>query len=727
MKKPLIIVESPTKARTIKKFLPPRYVVKASVGHVRDLPKSTLGVDVEHDFAPRYLTIKGKGDVIKELRSAVKTASDVFLATDPDREGEAIAWHLAELLKLEHPRRIELHEITKEAALRAIEGAHDIDMDRVNAQQARRILDRLVGYKISPLLWAKVRGGLSAGRVQSVAVKLIVDREREILGFVTREYWTIAALLAKTETGAQFSADLVEIDGQKAEIDNGGRADQIVADLQDAAFRVAAVKQRESRRNAAPPFTTSTIQQEASRKLRFRVRKTMQTAQALYEGVDLGAEGTQGLITYMRTDSTRISEGAREAAKAFIDATYGPEFYGGAKQFKIREGAQDAHEAIRPTSVERTPESLSRVLKRDELRLYQLIWERFVASQMAAAIYDQTSVDIAATPVRGSTKYAFRASGSVLKFAGFTRIYEEGKDDDAAQADVTGATAARNGKPARVMLPAVGKDEDLERRAIEPKQHFTEPPPRYTEATLVKALEENGIGRPSTYSSIVETIQARQYVEQVDRRFRPTEIGMSVNDLLAEHFRDIMDLAYTAKMESELDQVEENKLDWVDVLRQFYGPFARELADAEQKLPKVEQRDEPTDELCANCGKPMVIKTGRFGRFISCSGYPECKTTKPILKDSGALCPKDGGMIAERKSRRGRTFYGCANYPACDFVSWDRVVPEPCPECGAYVTVKSKRGTLTFECSKDKAHDTSAIGAAADAAEVAEREAEPAL
>ena len=727
MKKPLIIVESPTKARTIKKFLPPRYVVKASVGHVRDLPKSTLGVDVEHDFAPRYLTIKGKGDVIKELRSAVKTASDVFLATDPDREGEAIAWHLAELLKLEHPRRIELHEITKEAALRAIEGAHDIDMDRVNAQQARRILDRLVGYKISPLLWAKVRGGLSAGRVQSVAVKLIVDREREIRSFVTREYWTIAALLAKAETGAHFAAELVEIDGEKAEIDNGGRADQIVADLQDASFRVAAVKQRESRRNAAPPFTTSTIQQEASRKLRFRVRKTMQTAQALYEGVDLGAEGTQGLITYMRTDSTRISDGARDAAKAFIDATYGPEFYGGAKQFKVREGAQDAHEAIRPTSVARTPESLARVLKRDELRLYQLIWERFVASQMAAAVYDQTSVDIAATPVRGSTKYAFRASGSVLKFAGFTRIYEEGKDDDAASAGSGGAAGARNGKPARVMLPALVKDEDLERRGIEPKQHFTEPPPRYTEATLVKALEENGIGRPSTYSSIVETIQARQYVEQVDRRFRPTDIGMSVNDLLAEHFRDIMDLAYTAKMESELDQVEENKLDWVDVLRQFYGPFARELADAELKLPKVEQRDEPTDEICANCGKPMVIKTGRFGRFISCSGYPECKTTKPILKDSGALCPKDGGMIAERKSRRGRTFYGCANYPACDFVSWDRVVPEPCPECGAYVTVKSKRGMLTFECSKDKGHDTSAIGAAAEAAEGAEREAEPAL
>ncbi|MBD5604391.1 MAG: type I DNA topoisomerase [Candidatus Eremiobacteraeota bacterium] len=714
MKKPLIIVESPTKARTIKKFLPPRFVVKASVGHVRDLPKSTLGVDVESgDFTPRYLTIKGKGDVIKELKSASKAAPDVFLATDPDREGEAIAWHLAELLKLENPKRIELHEITKEAALKAIDEAHEINMDRVNAQQARRVLDRLVGYKISPLLWAKVRSGLSAGRVQSVAVKLVVDREREIEAFVAREYWTIDALLSKGEGSPAFGAALVEIDGEKFELDNGGRADQIVADLADAAFAVTGVKQRETRRNAAAPFTTSTIQQEASRKLKFRVRKTMQTAQSLYEGVDLGTEGTQGLITYMRTDSTRISDGAREAAKAFIETTYGPEFYGGSKEFKVREGAQDAHEAIRPTSIERTPESLSGILKRDELRLYALIWERFVASQMAAAVYDQTAVDIAATPIRGTTKYAFRANGSVLKFAGYTKVYEEGKDDEADP-------AAAGAKKGRVMLPQLASGDDLEKQSIVPKQHFTEPPPRFTEASLVKSLEENGIGRPSTYSSIVETIQARQYVEQIDRRFRPTDIGKSVNDLLAEHFKDIMDLAYTAKMESELDQVEDHKMDWVDVLRQFYGPFATELEEAEKKLPKIELKDEPTDEICVNCSKPMVIKTGRFGRFISCSGYPECKTTKPILKDTGAICPKDAGMIVERKSRRGRTFFGCANYPACDFVSWDRVVKEPCPVCGAYVTAKSKRGSVTFECSKDKEHDTSAIGAAAEAADVAD-------
>jgi DNA topoisomerase-1 len=729
LKKPLIIVESPTKARTIKKFLPPRFIVKASVGHVRDLPKSTLGVDVDHDFAPRYLTIKGKGDVIKELKSAVKSATDVFLATDPDREGEAIAWHLAELLKLEDPKRIELHEITKDAALRAIAEPHKIDMPRVNAQQARRILDRLVGYKISPLLWAKVRGGLSAGRVQSVAVKLIVDREREILAFVAREYWTITAMLAKLAGDAPeaiappltFPAELATIDGEKAEIDNGGRADQIVADLIDARYGVRSVKKREVRRNAAAPFTTSTIQQEASRKLRFRVRKTMQLAQALYEGVDLGAEGTQGLITYMRTDSTRVADSARAAAKDYIEATYGPEYYGGPKNFKVREGAQDAHEAIRPTSVERTPASLAGVLKRDELKLYQLIWERFVASQMAAAVYDQTTVDIDAKPLRTSTAYGFRSTGSVLKFAGYTKVYEEGTDDAGTDA----AAAPAKGKAPRVMLPALAENDSLDRRSVEPKQHFTEPPPRFTEATLVKALEENGIGRPSTYSSIVETIQARQYVEQLDRRFRPTEIGMAVNDLLAEHFKDIMDLQYTAKMEQELDQVEEDKSDWVEVLRSFYGPFAHELEEAEKKLPKVELKDEPTDEICEKCGRPMVIKTGRFGRFISCTGYPECKTTKPILKDTGAICPKDGGKIVERKSKRGRTFFGCANYPACDFVSWDRVVPDPCPICGSYVVAKSKRGVVTFECAKDKTHDTSTMGQKDDGTEPEAPDVEP--
>jgi DNA topoisomerase-1 len=720
--KPLIIVESPTKAKTIKKFLPARFVVKASVGHVRDLPKSTLGVDVLNEFVPRYLTIKGKGDIIKDLKAAAKGASEVYLATDPDREGEAIAWHLAELLKLENPKRIELHEITKDAALAAIRDPHPIDMPRVNAQQARRILDRLVGYKISPLLWAKVRGGLSAGRVQSVAVRLIVDREREIRAFVPREYWTITAQLAAAGGASPivFPAELHQIDGEKAEITNAEQAGAIMSALEGAEFRVATVKTRETRRNPAAPFTTSTLQQEASRKLKFRVRKTMQIAQSLYEGVDLGgSDGTQGLITYMRTDSTRIADSARDAAREFIVGKFGESYYGGGRTYRIKEGAQDAHEAIRPTSAMRTPDSLSGILKRDEMRLYQLIYERFIASQMAAAIYDQTSVDISAGP-----RFTFRASGSVLKFAGFTAVYEEGVDDAAAAEPAP----AQNGKaPKRTpILPAMHQDEVLDPRSVDPKQHFTEPPPRFTEATLVRSLEENGIGRPSTYSAIVETIQARGYVEQRERRFFPTEIGESVNDLLAEHFPDVVSLTFTADMEGKLDALAEGAGDWAataKVLGDFYGDFSRELEEAERKLPKFEQRDEPTDEICPNCGKPMVIKTGRFGRFISCSGYPECKTTRPILKDSGAICPKDGGMIAERKSRRGRTFFGCANYPACDFVSWDRVAKERCAICGDYVTEKAKRGgAVSYICHTDRTHATG-LGAE----ENADAEPEPEL
>jgi DNA topoisomerase I len=700
VKKPLIIVESPTKARTIKKFLPARFSVKASIGHIRDLPKSTLGVDVEHDFAPRYLTIKGKGDVIKELKTAVKVAGDVYLATDPDREGEAIAWHLAELLKLENPKRIELHEITKDAALAALRHPHHIDMDRVNAQQARRILDRLVGYKISPLLWAKVRGGLSAGRVQSVAVRLIVDREREIAAFVTKEYWTISALLAgEQDAHLTFPADLVAYRGEKVEIAKKEEADAITAALEGAAYRVASIKRREVRRNAPAPFTTSTLQQEASRKLRIRVRRAMQIAQALYEGVDLGgAEGTVGLITYMRTDSTRISDQARASARTFIVDTYGEAFAEG-RLHKVREGAQDAHEAIRPTSVLRTPAQVAGVLKRDELRLYTMIWERFVASQMSPALFDQTTVDVSAR------EYTFRATGTVMRFPGFTRVYEEGKDEDRDANGGEDQNAALNGGKGRVRLPALREDEPLDCRKLEPKQHFTEPPPRYTEATLVKALEDNGIGRPSTYSTIVDTIGARGYVTQQDRRFVPTEIGFAVNDLLVEHFPKIVNLDFTATMEDDLDKVADGHENWVALLRKFYGPFESELESAEKKLPRLELRDEPTDELCPACGRPMVIKTGRYGKFISCSGYPECKTTKPIVKDTGAKCPKCGGAIVERRSKKGRTFYGCANFPQCDFVSWDRVIAEPCPVCGSYVTAKTRRGgTVRLECAADREH-----------------------
>jgi DNA topoisomerase-1 len=696
VKKPLIIVESPTKARTIKKFLPARYAVKASVGHVRDLPKSTLGVDIEHDFAPRYLTIKGKGEVIKELRGAVKSATDVYLATDPDREGEAIAWHLAELLKLPRPQRIELHEITKEAALAALKHPHLIDMDRVNAQQARRILDRLVGYKISPLLWSKVRSGLSAGRVQSVAVKLIVDREREIEAFVPREYWTIAALLASAHhADTPFSADLVSHRGAKLEIARSAEADAILRELEGAAYRVSSIKRREVRRNPPAPFTTSTLQQEASRKLKMRVRRAMQVAQSLYEGVDLGgSEGTVGLITYMRTDSTRISDQAREAARAFIIDIYGKEFHGG-RLYRVREGAQDAHEAIRPTSVLRTPERLAGMLKREDLRLYTMIWERFVASQMAAALFDQTVVEVAAG------EYGFRATGTVMRFPGFTRVYDESKDDEA-------------GAKGRIRLPELEEGEVLNFLKVEPKQHFTEPPPRYTEAALVKALEDNGIGRPSTYSTIVETIQARGYVTQQERRFVPTPIGAAVNDLLVEHFPKIVNLDFTARMEGDLDRIAEGHENWIGLLRRFYAPFESELAEAEKKLPRLELRDEPTDEICPTCGRPMVIKHGRFGRFISCSGYPECKTTKPIVKETGAACPKCAGAIVERRSRKGRVFYGCANYPKCDFISWDAVVPERCPVCGSHVLAKTRRGgNVQLQCAADRHHDVAQLAPAA--------------
>ncbi|TAM73547.1 type I DNA topoisomerase [bacterium] len=705
MAKSLIIVESPAKARTIKKFLPARYVVKASVGHVRDLPKSTLGVDVEHDFTPKYVTIKGKGDVIKELRAAAKDATDVYLATDPDREGEAIAWHLAELLKLPNPKRIELHEITKEAALEAIKHPHEIDRNRVDAQQARRILDRLVGYKISPLLWAKVRAGLSAGRVQSVTVKLIVDREREIRAFVPEEYWSLIAHLERPGTPPVFPAELVQIGVEKASIVSQEQADDVLRELDGASYRVRSVRKREQRRNAAPPFTTSTLQQEASRKLRLRVRRTMQIAQGLYEGVDLGKDGTVGLITYMRTDSTRISEQAQQAARDFIIERYGETYHGG-KVYKVREGAQDAHEAIRPTSVARTPESMAPFLKRDELRLYKLVWERFVASQMSPAVFDQTTAEIEAG------RCVFRATGSVMKFAGYTKVYEEGRDDEGEEAEATGA------KGKRIPLPPLEEGQRLDLQRLDPKQHFTEPPPRFTEATLVKALEEKGIGRPSTYSAIVETIQARNYVEQSDRRFLPTELGFAVTDLLAEHFKDVMDLNFTASMEDRLDKVADGRQDWVDLLRQFYGPFATALATAEERLPRLKIEDEPTDEICPTCGRPMVIKTGRFGRFISCSGYPECKTTRPLLKETGADCPKDGGKIVERRSKRGRTFFGCANYPQCDFVSWDRVIPGRCPACNGHLVVKQRRGGPVTLCAANAEHEVSQAGEPGEPEEV---------
>jgi DNA topoisomerase-1 len=703
--KSLIIVESPAKARTLKKFLGSRYQVLASVGHVRDLPKSRLGVDIEHDFAPTYVTIKGKGDVIKELRSAVKGASHVYLATDPDREGEAIAWHLAELLKLDDPLRIELHEITKSAAQQALKHPSPINIDRVNAQQARRILDRLVGYQISPLLWRKVRGGLSAGRVQSVAVKLIVDREREIAAFTKHEYWTVSATIwphGHHDSLHTFVADLVSVNGKKsnlpedvaaavgqksAYVTTGEDAHALAERLTKAPFSITGIKRSERRDNPRSPFTTSTLQQEASRRLKMRVRKTMQIAQGLYEGVDTG-EGTVGLITYMRTDSTRLSETAQAMARDYIVGRFGEEYYGG-RQYKVSETAQDAHEAIRPTDVNRTPEAVAPHLDAAQLKLYRLIWERFVASQMSPAVYDQTTLDITADDCM------FRATGSVLKFPGYTAIYSDTRDEDLTEEEER-----------RKQLPPVEEGQALDPRKVVPERHETQPPPRYTEATLVKTLEEKGIGRPSTYATIVETIQGRGYVRMLDRRFVPEEIGYVVSDLLEKHFKEIVDENFTSEMERRLDRVEEAHDDWVSLLRLFYGPFSADLKRAEELFPKVELVEEETDEKCPACGRPMKIKTGRFGKFLACSGYPECKTTRPIVKDSGVVCPRDGGRILERRSKRGRIFYGCEKYPECTFVAWDTpIVGSACAVCGSFLVRKHGRSEGKIVCPVDGTHD----------------------
>ena len=710
MSKSLIIVESPAKARTLKKYLGSKYQVLASVGHVRDLPKSRLGVDVDNGFAPTYVTIKGKGDVIKELRSAVKKATHVYLAPDPDREGEAIAWHLKELLKLPDPKRIELHEITKQAAQEALKHPSAINMDRVNAQQARRILDRLVGFKISPLLWRKIRGGLSAGRVQSVAVKLIVDREREIEDFLKnkkRKYWTVHARLwphGHHDTEHTFVADVVTVDGRRhglpeadaeivgaktAYVTTHEESERLVQRLTKARFTVKSVKRSERNDNPRSPFTTSTLQQEASRKLKMRVSKTMQIAQGLYEGVDIGAEGTVGLITYMRTDSTRLSSLAQDMAKNYIIERFGDDYWVG-KQYRVAEAAQDAHEAIRPTDVHRTPEAMKPYLEAPQLKIYRLIWERFVASQMAPAIYDQTTVEIEADDC------GLRATGSVMKFPGYTAIYEESADEDADE-----EAAIRKG------LPPVDEGGSLDPREVQAEEHDTQPPPRFTEASLVKALEERGIGRPSTYASIVGTIQNRGYVVLDQRRFKPAEDGYTVTDLLAQYFPEIVNDGFTSEMERRLDRVEEAHDDWVVPLRDFWGPFVAQLDHAEKTIPKMEFEDVPTGEACPNCGKPLIYKNGRNGKFIACSGYPECKTTKNIIIDAGVVCPDDGGMIVEKRGRmRGKVFYGCNNWPKCNFVAWyPPIVGSSCRVCGAFLIRKSGKKGDKIACSKDVTHE----------------------
>ncbi len=703
-KRSLIIVESPTKARTLRKMLDRRYTVMASMGHVKDLPKSQLGVDVENGFAPRYILIKGKAPIIKELRKEAKKTESIYLATDPDREGEAICWHLAEILRPVNGniQRITFHELTKDAVLRALQSPREIDQNLVNAQQARRILDRLVGYNLSPLLWRKVRGGLSAGRVQSVAVRLICDREKEIENFVPQEYWTISALLAPalpspaSGSPPTFVARLIQRDGERigspteedvTVISREEEARAILAELEHVPFTVAGVRRKDQHRYPAPPFTTSTLQQEANRRFGFTATRTMAIAQQLYEGLDVGPEGTVGLITYMRTDSVRIAEEAQREIRQFIAERFGPEYVPPQpRQYRSRKGAQEAHEAIRPTSVRRTPELVKPYLKPDQYKLYKLIWERCVASQMSPAILDTLSVDITAG------RYLFRATGSRVKFAGFTVLYREIPEN--------GEEGARSTEE-ETWLPELSVGDHLLVIQFEPIQHFTQPPPRYTEASLVRALEERGIGRPSTYAPIIETIKQRGYVRVDQRRLVPTELGRLVNDLLVEHFPDIVDVGFTAAMEEQLDRIEEGQADWVEVVRSFYDPFSRVLRNAEERIEKMEMHAEEIGEPCPQCGKPLVRKHGRFGTFIACSGYPECTYTRPT--GIGVTCPLCGGEIVERRSRKGRIFYGCANYPSCTFSSWDRPSGRRCPKCGNPMVFRRVRGQREVESCTNRA------------------------
>lgn len=687
MTKSLIIVESPAKAKTIEKFLGRRYTVRASMGHVRDLPKSQFGVDVEKGFEPKYITIRGKGDILKELRESARKADKVYLATDPDREGEAISWHLASVLGLDQavPCRIEFHEITKEAVNKALKRPRRINGDLVEAQQARRILDRLVGYRLSPLLWKKVRRGLSAGRVQSVAMRLISDREEEIKAFVPEEYWSLSARLNQSESAPIFEARYYGREGSKVEVKSEAEMKELLTGLEGVRYTVTSVKRRERRRNPAPPFITSTLQQEASRKLGFTVRRTMAVAQQLYEGLDLGDEGTAGLVTYIRTDSARIAEEARTAAQEYIQETFGEDHCSREplKEDEKKKGVQGAHEAIRPTSVLREPERVKHHLSSDQYKLYKLIWERFLSSQMAPAVLDMVSVEIAAGP------HVFRASGSTVKFAGFMAIYIEGQDDEAE-------------KEEQSLLPELNEGERLNLIELAPRQHFTQPPPRYTEAMLVRALEENGIGRPSTYAPIIETIQQRGYVVKEEKRFVPTELGVLVVDLLKEYFPRIIDVEFTADFEDKLDRIEEGDSDWRGVLEEFYGPFSQTLQAAEEEIGEVELPEEVSDVPCEKCGRMMVVKYGRFGKFLACPGFPECRSTKPIVEKTGVFCPKCGGEVVERKSKKGRKFYGCGNYPNCDFVTWYKPVQHQCPECGAFLVQRRNREEgLHYRCVRE--------------------------
>jgi len=670
----LVIVESPAKARSLGNFLGKKYTVKASLGHVRDLPKSELGVKVEDDFQPRYITIRGKGKIVKELKAAAKKADMVYLAPDPDREGEAIAWHLLEVLHLDKskPNRIEFNEITKQAVQKAIKNPRPIDNYRVDSQQARRILDRLVGYSLSPLLWQKIKKGLSAGRVQSVAVRLICDREEEIQSFVSEEYWTLTAFLAGNKNGI-IEARLFRIGQEKADIPDKKRLEEILAELNGATYRISKISRQEKMRKASPPFTTSTLQQEAYRKLNFAARRTMAVAQQLYEGLDVGEKNPVGLVTYIRTDSTRVADLARQEAQAYILKNYGPDYMlGEIKKATPKRKIQDAHEAVRPTSVNREPGAIKKYLTRDQYRLYKLIWSRFVASQMGPALIETTSVDFAVG------RYIFRATGSVTKFQGFMRVYIEFLDD-------------QDNEDEGGILPELREGDELWLSSLEPKQHFTQPSPRYTDASLIKALEEKGIGRPSTYAPIVETIQKRGYVVRENKQFAPTELGIIVVDLLKKHFSAIIDVEFTASVEKKLDLIEEGELDWMAMIKEFYLPFQETLEKARESIDKIEIADEVTEEICGECGRNMVIKMGRYGKFLACSGFPECRQTKPLVLLTGIPCPRCTGQLVERRSKKGRRFYGCNNFPECDFVVFSEPVREKCPVCGELMVVKGRR------------------------------------
>ncbi len=674
----LVIVESPAKARTVGRFLGKGYAVEASVGHVRDLPANRLGVDIEHDFAPHYVIPADKKEVVKRLQARAQEAAEVYLATDPDREGEAIAWHLTAALDRQlrgiPVHRVEFHEITQEAVGHAFAHPRQIDRLRVDSQQARRILDRVVGYTLSPLLRDKVgRKNLSAGRVQSVALRLVCEREREIQAFVPVEYWSIEAELRKQGAegrgqGASFIAKLVKIRGKEPDLKNQADAQAIVEDLEGAAYVVAGVKQQEVRRNPSPPFMTSTLQQEASRRLGFTAKRTMAVAQALYEGKEIGGGERVGLITYMRTDSVHVAESAQAEARQFILERFGQAYLPPqSPQYKTRaRAAQEAHEAIRPTGVHREPATLKPYLTRDELRLYTLIWQRFLASQMAPALLDQTTVEVLAGPAAGEKPYLFRATGSVVKFPGFLKVYEESREAE--------EKAGEEGEGVR--LPPLDKGEELDLVRLLPKQHFTQPPPRYSDATLIRTLEEYGIGRPSTYAPILTTLQDRGYVQRVERKLVPTDLGFTVNDLLVEYFPDVVNVGFTAEMEERLDEIAAGQQAWVPMLREFYGPFAQTVEAARQKMPRVELQPQPTGELCPECGQPLLFKRGRFGQFIGCSGWPRCRYTAPIPLP-GVTCPQCGGAVVEKRTRKGRTFYSCANYrpddeTSCRWSSWQR-------------------------------------------------------